>query len=63
LVAHGIKTWNINKPALQTALHHADLILAVSNYTRDRLIKEQNLDPNKVVILPNTFDTNRFQPR
>jgi glycosyltransferase involved in cell wall biosynthesis len=41
---------------LQTALHHADRILAVSNYTRDRLLKEQNLDPHKIPILPNTFD-------
>ncbi|MFY7883474.1 MAG: glycosyltransferase [Dolichospermum sp.] len=56
-----VAAWNIKNPALQTALHHADLILAVSSYTRDRLIKEQNLDPHKVVILPNTFDFNRFQ--
>jgi glycosyltransferase involved in cell wall biosynthesis len=60
-VAHGVEAWNIQRPALQKALHHADRILAVSNYTRDRLIKEQNLDPNKVFILPNTFDYNRFK--
>jgi len=60
-VAHGIEAWNIKKPVLQMALHHADLILAVSGYTRNRLIQEQNLDPNKIVILPNTFDANRFQ--
>jgi hypothetical protein len=51
-VAHGIEAWNIKKPVLQMALHHADLILAVSGYTRNRLIREQNLDPNKIVILP-----------
>jgi glycosyltransferase involved in cell wall biosynthesis len=55
-VAHGIEAWNINNSTLQTALHHADRILAVSNYTRDRLLREQNLDPNKISILPNTFD-------
>ena len=60
-VAHGIEAWDIKNPRLQIALHHANLILAVSDYTRDRLIKEQNLDPNKVVILPNTFDANRFK--
>ncbi len=59
-VAHGIESWNIQRPALQKALHDADRILAVSNYTRDRLIQEQNLDPNKISILPNTFDPNRF---
>ncbi len=59
-VAHGVEAWNIQRQALQTALHHADRILAVSSYTRDRLIKEQNLDPNKISLLPNTFDHNRF---
>ncbi len=61
-IAHGLEAWDIKNPALITALHHADLILAVSGYTRDRLLKEQNIDPNKIVILPNTFDSNRFQP-
>jgi glycosyltransferase involved in cell wall biosynthesis len=60
-VAHGIEAWNIQNPALQTALHHADRILAVSSYTRDRLLKEQNLDPSKISLLPNTFDPNRFK--
>jgi glycosyltransferase involved in cell wall biosynthesis len=60
-VAHGVEAWNIQRPALQTALQHADRILAVSNYTRDRLLKEQNLDPDKISILPNTFDPYRFQ--
>ncbi|MDJ0795462.1 MAG: glycosyltransferase family 4 protein [Calothrix sp. MO_167.B12] len=60
-VAHGIDAWNIQKPALQNALKAADRILCVSNYTRDRLLKEQNLDSKKVVLLPNTFDAHRFQ--
>jgi glycosyltransferase involved in cell wall biosynthesis len=59
-VAHGIEAWNIKRPALQKALHHADRILAVSRYTRDRLIQEQHLDPDKISILPNTFDPDRF---
>jgi glycosyltransferase involved in cell wall biosynthesis len=60
-VAHGVDAWNIQKPMLQTALLHADRILAVSHYTRDRLLREQPLDPEKVVVLPNTFDAQRFQ--
>ena len=60
-VAHGVEAWNIQRPALQTALRHADRILAVSSYTRDRLLKEQNIDPSKVVILPNTFNPERFK--
>lgn len=60
-VAHGIEAWNVQNPALKRALQGADKILAVSNYTRDRLIREQNLDPDRVVILPNTFDAARFK--
>jgi glycosyltransferase involved in cell wall biosynthesis len=60
-VAHGIEAWNIQHPALQNALRDTDRILAVSSYTRDRLLKEQNLDPDKISLLPNTFDSNRFQ--
>ncbi|MEO1561510.1 MAG: glycosyltransferase, partial [Cyanobacteria bacterium J06632_19] len=60
-VAHGIDAWNIKNPVLKHALHHADLILSVSSYTRERLILEQKLDPNKIVILPNTFNPNRFK--
>lgn len=58
--AYGIDAWDIKNSAVKTALHHADLILAISSYTRDRLLQEQHLDPDKVVLLPCTFDTNRF---
>lgn len=60
-VVHGVEAWDIQRPALETALRHADRILAVSSYTRDRLLKEQNLDPSKVSLLPNTFDAKRFK--
>jgi glycosyltransferase involved in cell wall biosynthesis len=65
VIAHGVEAWDINRPALQKALRHADHILAVSSYTRDRLLKEQNLAPAKVSLLPNTFDADRFgiQPK
>ncbi len=59
--AYGVEAWNINRPALQTALHHADRIFAISSYTRDRLIKEQNLNPAKISILPCTFEPTRFK--
>lgn len=59
-VAHGVDAWNIQNSTIQKALHHADLILAVSHYTRNRLLNEQNLKPEKVVVLPNTFDAQKF---
>jgi len=60
-VAHGVEAWNIQHPGLKRALHYADRILAVSHYTRDRLLNEQHLDPAKISVLPNTFDATRFQ--
>mgnify|MGYP006291698513 FL=1 len=61
-VAHGVDAWNINKPGLQQALQGADKILAVSNYTRERLLKEQDLRPEQVIVLPNTFDGSQLAP-
>lgn len=60
-IAYGIEAWEINRPVLQKALHQADRILAISTYTRDRLLKEQNLDPAKISLLPCTFEPNRFK--
>lgn len=62
VVAHGFESWDVQRPALRRAIAHADRILAVSRYTRDRLVQEHNLDPVKVSLLPNTFDVQRFQP-
>jgi glycosyltransferase involved in cell wall biosynthesis len=59
-VAHGIEAWGIKNSLMKTALKNADRILAVSHYTRDKLLSEQQLDPTKVVVLPNTFDSKRF---
>ncbi len=60
-IAHGIEAWDIQRPSLQKALQNADQILCVSHYTRNRLIQEQNLNPEKLSLLPNTFDSNQFK--
>ncbi|MGA9383208.1 MAG: glycosyltransferase [Phormidium sp.] len=61
IVVHGIEAWDIQRPALKIALQHADKIISVSNYTRDRLLQEQQLDAEKISLLPNTFDADRFK--
>ncbi len=60
-IAHGVEAWNIQRPAIKNALHDANRILAVSQYTRNRLLDEQKLDPTQISLLPNTVDTTRFQ--
>jgi glycosyltransferase involved in cell wall biosynthesis len=60
LVAHGVDAWQIDNATRIRALRKADLTLAVSRYTRDRLIDAAGLNPNRVKILPNTYDPDRF---
>jgi glycosyltransferase involved in cell wall biosynthesis len=60
LVAHGIDAWGMTNAPRKRALREADLTLAVSNYTRDRLIHEVGLDADRVKLLPNTFAAERF---
>ena len=58
--AYGMEAWNIKKPFLVKALQNADQILSISNYTRDRLLQEQNLDPQKISVLPCVFNPKSF---
>lgn len=59
-IAYGVDAWNIERKDLQKALHQADRILAIGSYTRDRMLKEQNLDPAKISLLPCTLDSTRW---
>jgi glycosyltransferase involved in cell wall biosynthesis len=34
--------------------------MSVSQYTGDRLVKEQNISPGQISLLPNTFDESKF---
>lgn len=61
IVVHGTDAWGIKDPIKQKALKAADKIVAVSNYTRDRLLQEQSLEPSKISLLPVTFDVSRFE--
>ena len=61
-VAHGIEVWGNRRPRLRAALHCADLILAVSRHTRELLTTEQQVPPERLGILPNTFDQAAFSP-
>ncbi len=60
-VAHGVEAWDIREASLRQAVQSADRILAVSTYTRDRLLDGLQLDPSRVSVLPNTFDSESFR--
>ncbi|BAY74017.1 glycosyltransferase [Nostoc linckia NIES-25] len=61
VVAHGLDVWEIDSKITKLALKEADRIISVSNYTRQRLLSETDIDPQKIVVLPNTFDAKEFQ--
>ncbi|NEO25388.1 MAG: glycosyltransferase family 4 protein [Kamptonema sp. SIO4C4] len=61
VVAHGTEVWDLPKPGLKAAIRNADRILAVSEYTRDRLLSHTPLTPQQITVLPNTFDAQQFQ--
>ncbi len=60
VVAHGIDVWYIQKVSVLNALIKANLVIAVSDYTRQRLLKEQPIAEEKVKVLANTFDPKKF---
>ncbi|MDF5710373.1 MAG: glycosyltransferase family 4 protein [Nostoc sp. S4] len=61
VVAHGLEVWDIDNKMTKLALQKADKVISVSNYTRQRLLKEIEIDADKIVLLPNTFDANQFE--
>ncbi|MEH2381186.1 MAG: glycosyltransferase [Nostoc sp.] len=61
IIVYGIDAWEIKNIWKIKALYAAEKIISISSYTRDRLIKEQNLSPDKIELLPVTFDAERFK--
>lgn len=61
-VAHGVEAWDLHRYLGRLGLLKSDLVLAVSNYTRERLLNEQPLKPQQVVVLPNTIDPDAIKP-
>ena len=61
-VAHGIEVWGNPHARTRVALHDADLVLAVSRHTRERVIAEQHVPADRLGLLPNTFDEAAFSP-
>ncbi len=61
-VVHGVETWGHVHGSLRRGLQEADLIIAVSEFTRRHLVQECGFQPEKVVVVPNTFDESLFSP-
>ena len=57
VITHGIEVFEPLTGFKKQLLHRAGIILSVSNYTKSQLINfNQEIDPNKIKIFPNTID-------
>jgi phosphatidylinositol alpha-1,6-mannosyltransferase len=61
LQLHGVEAWCMPSSLQRWATEQADLVTAVSRYTRHKFLNWANLDTERVRVLPNTVQT-RFQP-
>lgn len=61
LQIHGIDAWHCPSKHLRAAAERADLVTAVSRFTRDRFLSWADVDPAGVRVLSNTFEP-RFSP-
>ena len=61
LIAHGIDVWQLDNHRRESALREADLVLAVSRYTRDQLVHRLGVELQNIELLPNTFSPDRFR--
>ncbi len=62
VIIYGIEVWDENGARVASALHSADRLLAISRFTRDKVIEQQGIDPEQFTLLPTTFDETRFLP-
>lgn len=58
---HGIETWNLSARQ-KKYLRRAALVIAVSNFTAERLIRQVPALQKNIFILPNTVDGQEFYP-
>lgn len=59
VITHGTDVWGLKRGMKYAGLKHADIITAVSQYTKDRMIKN-GIDENKIRLLQDTIDTSLF---
>lgn len=59
LVAHGIEVWRPYTRLEKMALRHAHRIICISEYTRRQMLRfYPDLDPARLLVVPNTLDPN-----
>ncbi len=60
--AHGVEVWGLGPGRLRGALGRVEMILPISNFTRERMRKEIGLPAERFRVIPVTFDSDCFAP-
>jgi len=57
VIAHGIEVWKTHKTYKRKLLEKADLILSVSNFTKQKIVEANpGVNPDRISVFPNTID-------
>lgn len=56
VICHGIEVFTPLKGIRKKVLQKADMVLAVSSFTKDQLVNLQQIAPQKISLFPNTVD-------
>jgi phosphatidyl-myo-inositol dimannoside synthase len=62
VLVYGVDVWDMCNPVQIRALRGADKIISIGTFTRDRIIEQQNIDIERFLLLPVTFNPDRFKP-
>jgi len=63
VLTHGIDVWHVDNKLKIEGLKEACLIATVSNFTKNKIIKQIPEVKNKIKLLPNTIDDSIFYPK
>lgn len=61
-LGNGIEVWEIPSRSIRHALRNADGLVAISEFTRQRMATALNISPDAILKLPCTFSPENFRP-
>jgi phosphatidyl-myo-inositol dimannoside synthase len=61
-LTYGIEAWNVTLPLTIRALRAADTVIAISSFTGNAVIRSMGIAAERVSILHNAVDVERFTP-
>jgi glycosyltransferase involved in cell wall biosynthesis len=56
VISYGIEVWQPLKRSQRMALLRADVVLAISDYTKEEVSRHNNIPPEKITVFPCTLD-------